>query len=95
MQVNRNELVAMISEDMGVSKSEADKFLTSFMNRVISSVADGAKVSLVGFGSWSTSFRAERTGRNPSTGEEITIPASTVAKFKVGSKFKDEVNKEK
>lgn len=80
--MNKKGLTDFVAEDLGLSKSRAKEAVES----VIAGIADGVqqddKVALVGFGSFNASLRKERKGRNPSTGEEITIPAKRVVKFK-------------
>ena len=66
--------------------------LDAFVEAVSSSLQKGEDVSLVGFGTFTVSERAARTGRNPQTGAEIKIPATKVPKFRAGKKLKDAVN---
>ncbi len=86
------ELVDAIATEAGISKKDAAAALVGFTEVVTKELKKGEKVSLIGFGTFSTSKRAARKGRNPSTGKDINIPASTVAKFKVGAKLKAAVN---
>ena len=83
--MNKAQLIDAIASDAGISKAQAKTALDSFTNIVGSSLAGGGKVSLVGFGTFSVSHRAARTGRNPQTGASIQIAAKNVAKFKAGS----------
>ena len=89
--MTKEELVAKAAQDAGVSKSEAAKVLKSILESVEKALAKGDKVSLVGFGTFSVSRRAARTGRNPATGKPIKIAAANVPKFKAGKKLKDAV----
>jgi len=89
--MTKEELVAKAAQDAGVSKSEAAKVLKSILDSVEGALAKGDKVSLVGFGTFSVSRRAARTGRNPATGKPIQIAAANVPKFKAGKKLKDAV----
>ena len=89
--MTKEELVAKAAQDASVSKSEAAKVLKSILDSVEGALAKGDKVSLVGFGTFSVSKRAARTGRNPATGKPIQIAAANVPKFKAGKKLKDAV----
>lgn len=90
--MTKGELVDKIATDAGISKAAAEKALKAFIDGVTGALKKGDKVSLVGFGTFDTSKRAARKGRNPQTGAEIQIKASTVAKFKAGKSLKDAVN---
>ncbi|GGI87507.1 HU family DNA-binding protein [Shewanella gelidii] len=90
--MNKTELVAKIAEGAELSKAEAARALKSFEEAVTETMKNGEKISIVGFGSFETSTRAARTGRNPQTGKEIQIPEAVVPKFKAGKSLKDSVN---
>lgn len=90
--MNKVELVAAIAEKAELSKKDAEKALSAFTNVVADTLVDGDKVQIVGFGTFEVTERAERQGRNPSTGESITIAASKLPKFKAGKALKDIVN---
>ena len=85
--MNKAELVDKIAEDAGISKKEANAVLDSFTDTVGKTLKKGDKVTLVGFGTFSVSKRAARTGRNPQTGATIKIKAKKVAKFKAGAEL--------
>lgn len=87
--MNKGELVDKIAEKAGVTKREADTILTAMIEAIQEAVVDGEKVTLVGFGSFEPRERSERSGRNPQTGAEITIPASRVPAFSPGKQFKE------
>ena len=87
--MNKQELVSAIAEKSGLTKVDAEKALNGFVDAVKESVKKGDTVQLIGFGSFSVSQRAARTGRNPQTGKEIKIAAKKVAKFKAGKAFED------
>lgn len=91
--MTKGELVAQIAADADISKAAAEKALKAFIDGITGALKKGDKVSLVGFGTFDTSKRAARKGRNPQTGAEIQIKASTVPRFKAGKSLKDAVNK--
>ena len=76
----------------GLTKADAARALDAFMESVTETLKKGDKVSLVGFGTFATSKREARTGRNPRTGETVNIAARTAATFKAGAKLKDALN---
>ena len=90
--MNKTELVAAIAETAEISKKDSEKALKAFIDVVTEQLKKGDKVQLVGFGTFEVSERAERTGRNPQTGKEMTIPASKAPKFKAGKALKDMIN---
>ena len=90
--MNRVELVDAIAKEAGLTKVDADKALKAFVGTVYKELKKKGKVQLVGFGTFETSKRAARKGKNPQTGEAIKIPAATVPKFKAGNALKDLVN---
>ncbi len=89
--MTKAELVAKIAEKANLSKKDAEAALNAFMDTVKEALAAGEKVSLVGFGTFEVVQRAARKGRNPQTGEEITIPATKAPKFRPGKGLKDAV----
>ncbi|MDY3305062.1 MAG: HU family DNA-binding protein [Clostridia bacterium] len=89
--MNKSELISKIAEKAELSKKDADKALTAFIETITDALVKGDKVALVGFGSFETKKRAARTGKNPQTGAVIEIPASTVPAFKAGKALKDAV----
>lgn len=86
--MNKTELIAAVAEKAEISKKDAEKALTAFTNVVADTLVDGAKVAITGFGTFEV---VERQGRNPATGEAITISASKSPKFKAGKALKDAV----
>jgi len=90
--MNKNDLVAKVSEAADLSKADATKAVDAVFDSITSALAGGTEVRLVGFGTFLVSERAESEGRNPRTGEKITIPASKQPKFKAGKGLKDSVN---
>lgn len=85
--MNKAELVAKMAEDAGLAKTQANAALDSLVDAVTKTLKKGDKVTLVGFGTFSVSKRAARTGRNPQTGAAIKIKAKKVAKFKAGKEL--------
>jgi DNA-binding protein HU-beta len=90
--VNKSELITAVAEKAGVRKSECESVVGAFLETVTSTLKTGADIRLVGFGTFSVADRKATVGRNPSTGQEIAIPASRVPKFKPGQGLKDAVN---
>ena len=85
--MNKAELIAKISDDAGITKTQGNAVLDSFIEAVNKTLKGGGKVTLVGFGTFSVSKRAARNGRNPQTGAVIKIKARKVAKFKAGKEL--------
>ncbi len=90
--MNKTELITAIAEAAEVSKKDAEKVMKSFVDVVTEEMKKGEKVQLVGFGTFETSQRAAREGRNPQTGETMKIEACVAPKFKAGKALKDAVN---
>ena len=90
--MNKSELIVDLAQKAELSKKDAEKALTAFVDVVTESLKAGDKVQLVGFGTFESKDRPARTARNPRTGEEITIEASKTASFKVGKALKDAIN---
>jgi DNA-binding protein HU-beta len=89
--MTKAELVEKMANDSGVSKAAAGKALDSFIENIKKSLKKGNKVALIGFGTFSISKRKARKGRNPRTGETITIKAAKTPKFTSGKAFKEAV----
>ena len=89
--MSKAELVEKIAEKAKLTKVDAERAVNAFINVVTASLKAGDDVTLVGFGTFTTGDRAERQGRNPQTGEAITISAKNVVKFKPGKALKEEV----
>ena len=90
--MNKAELIDAMASNAGISKADAKKSLEGFMAATQGELKKGGKLSLVGFGTFSVTNRAARTGRNPQTGKEIQIAAKNVVKFKAGSDLAGSVN---
>ena len=89
--MNKGELIDAIANKADLAKADAQRALNAFTDTVTGALAGGDSVTLVGFGTFDTSNRSARKGRNPQTGEEIQIPATTVPKFRSGKGLKDAV----
>ena len=90
--MNKAELVSAMADKATLSKKDAEAALKAFTDVVAEELKKGEKIQLVGFGTFEVSERAERTGRNPQTGKEMTIPASKAPKLKAGKALKDMIN---
>lgn len=89
--MNKTELVAAVAAKAELSKKDAEAAVNAVFDSVKDALAEGDKVSLIGFGTFSVKTRAARTGLNPRTKETIEIPESKVPAFKAGSSLKDAV----
>lgn len=91
--MNKGDLVSKVAEHTGLSKSQAQDAVNATLQCIQDALnKDGDKVTLIGFGTFAVSHRAEREGRNPATGKSMTIAAKNVVKFKPGSGLSDSVN---
>lgn len=97
--MNKGELIDKVAEkasaslDKPITKKDVDSVITATMDAIMEAVAEGKKVTLVGFGSFEPRERKEREGRNPKTGDTMVIPATTVPAFSAGKLFKEKVAK--
>jgi DNA-binding protein HU-beta len=91
--MTKDQLVAKMAKDAGISKRAANDALKTLLGSVTMALKKGQKCSFVGFGTFSTSRRKARTGRNPQTGAPLKIPAARVPKFKAGKSLRDAVKK--
>ena len=90
--MNKTELIAAVAAAANVTKKEAETVLKAFTDVVTEELKNDGKVQLVGFGTFEVGERAAREGRNPKTGETMTIAASKALKFKAGKALKDAIN---
>ena len=90
--MNKAELIAAMADESGLTKKDAEKALKAFTDVVAAELQKGEKIQLVGFGTFEVSQRAAREGRNPQSGETMSIPASIAPKLKAGKALKDLVN---
>ena len=91
--MNKTELIAAVAAKTGLTKKDAEKVVNATVEVITKALADGDKVSLVGFGTFETHKRAARTGINPRTKETIQIPATKLPAFKASKTLKDAVAK--
>ena len=90
--MTKTDLIAAVAEKTGLKKKDAEAAVSAVLSTVAENLAKGEKVSLVGFGTFEVKERAERDGRNPSTGESIKIAASKRPVFTAGKALKEKVN---
>ena len=90
--MTKAELVAAVADKAGLDRKKADKAVVAVFTSIKQALVEGDKVRLIGFGTFENRERAERKGRNPRTGEEITIAASKLPSFKAGKALKEAVN---
>ena len=89
--MNKSELIVALAQKAELSKKDAEKALSAFVDVVSEALKAGDKVQLVGFGTFESKVRPARVARNPRTGEEIKIEATKTASFKVGKALKDSI----
>ena len=85
--MTKAEMAVKLAEAAGLSKAEAARMIDHFTEVIVQALTSGEKITLTGFGTFSVAQRAQREGRNPKTGDKITIPASKIVKFKPGSRL--------
>ena len=90
--MTKTELVGEVAEKTGLSKVDAERAVKALLDSVTDCLKKGESLTIVGFGTFSVSKRAARTGKNPRTGEKLEIAAATTPKFKPGKSLKDAVN---
>ncbi|RYL88188.1 HU family DNA-binding protein [Sporolactobacillus sp. THM7-4] len=91
--MNKNELIQKVAGKTGISKKDTEAVINETLEEIIAALNNNEKVQFVGFGTFEVRERASRTGRNPQTGEAITIPATKVPGFRAGNKLKEAVKK--
>ena len=91
--MNKQDLVAVMAQQSGLSKADTAKALNAFTETVGATIADGGTIQLVGFGTFKGNDQAARTARNPKTGEPVNVPAQRRVSFVAGKDLKDTVNK--
>jgi DNA-binding protein HU-beta len=90
--MNKQELISKIANDTGLTKTGAAAAVDSFIDAVVRTLKKGQSITFVGFGTFKTSTRKARTGRNPQTGAAVKIPKRRVARFSAGKGLKDALN---
>ncbi len=90
--MNRGDLINKIAQDTNLTKAQAGDALNSVLGSIGGALKSGDKVTLIGFGTFSVSQRAARTGLNPQTKQKIEIAAKSSVKFKAGKELSDSVN---
>ena len=90
--MNKGDLINLVASKAGLTKAQAADAVNTVFEGIEGALKNEGKAAFVGFGTFSKSHRASRKGKNPSTGQEITIPAMNVVKFKAGKALKDSVN---
>ena len=89
--MNKTEFINAVAEQSGLSKVDSKKAVEAFIQTISNEMKEGGKISLLGFGSFSTTEKAARKGVNPKTKEVIDIPARKVLKFKAGAELTDKI----
>lgn len=90
-EMNKTDLVNQVALKTGMTKKDVEKVVNAFFSSVENALKEGDKVQLIGFGTFEVRNRQARKGRNPQTGEEITIAATKVPAFKAGKALKEAV----
>lgn len=91
--MNKSEIVAVVADELDVTRKDAERTVDKIFELITQALEDGDKVVISGFGSFEVRERAQREGKDPRTGETITIPAQKTPAFKAGKSLKDAVNK--
>ena len=90
--MSKAELISLIAEKSGLSKADVEKAFSATFEIISAKMAKQEKIAIPGFGGFTTKKRKERKGRNPATGEEMTIPEAMVANFKPATQLKEIIN---
>ena len=90
--MNKTQLIEVVARESGLKKKETEACVNAVLSAIENALADGEKVQIAGFGTFDVKVREERAGRNPATGESITIPASKHPAFTAGKALKEAVN---
>ena len=93
--MTKSELVGVVAEKTGLTKAASEKTVKAIIETITACLKKSDKLTLVGFGTFSTTKREARKGQNPQTGKKISIPATVSPKFKAGKALKDSVNAKK
>lgn len=87
--MNKTDLIQLVAEKIAFTKKDSEKAVNAVLEGIMETVAKGERVQIIGFGTFEKRERAAKIGRNPSTGEQIKIPATNVPVFKAGKGFKE------
>ena len=87
--MNKTQLIEAVAKESNLKKKDAEAAINALLNTIENTLRDGDKVQIVGFGTFEVKHREARQGRNPATGETITIPASNHPAFTAGKALKD------
>jgi DNA-binding protein HU-beta len=87
--MNKTDLIQLVADKIGFTKKDSEKAVNAVLEGIMETVAKGEKVQIIGFGTFEKRDRAAKIGRNPSTGQQIKIPATSVPAFKAGKGFKE------
>jgi DNA-binding protein HU-beta len=90
--MNRDDVIKSVAEQMQTTQADASEAVKAIFDSITESLKQGDPVKLVGFGSFKAVPRTARQGRNPRTGEPLSIPAATIVSFKAGKELRDAVN---
>ncbi len=90
--MNKSDLINKIADNSGLTKKDSEKAVSACLDSIQEALSNGGKLTLTGFGTFTVEKRKERKGRNPQTGDEITIPENRVVKFRAGKNLKDKVS---
>ena len=91
--MNQTEIIQQVADEANLSKKQTQEVVKALLKTIMQVVANGDKVTLVGFGSFEPKVRSAREGRNPETGDKVDIPEARVPTFSAGQTFRDAVNK--
>lgn len=91
--MTKSEMAEKLAEKINIKKQQAEEIINIFTNSIIDALAQGDKVEIRGFGSFRVRHRAAKEGRNPKTGEKVSVPAKKVPFFKTGKDFREVVDK--
>jgi DNA-binding protein HU-beta len=91
--MNQTELIQQVADEANLTKTQTQDAVKALLKTIMAVVADGDKVTLIGFGSFEPKVRSARDGRNPKTGEVVHIPEARVPSFSAGKTFREAVNK--
>jgi DNA-binding protein HU-beta len=89
--MTRSDIISRIAEEADIPRGKADEVFTLIIDSITNALQEGDRVTLVGFGTFAVTDRAERMGRNPQTGAQLKIPAATAVKFSPGKDLRETI----